>query len=138
LDDAKLVQRERLVATFLKLPGQVECLACMLPGLLAASGQTTDLAEPGDPEGMILQYAGAETFADRLLQQGTSLRMAPLERRSIAQACHDPSQPALVAGSTTEGQPLIQHWDSILQVSLGEVPETEAAVDNDRCGSSAF
>ena len=48
LDDAKLVQRVRLVPTFLLLPGQVERLACVLPGLLAASRQTTDLAEPCD------------------------------------------------------------------------------------------
>ena len=52
LDDAKLVQRERLVPAFLLLPGQVERLAGVLPGLLAASRQTTDLAEPCDPAGM--------------------------------------------------------------------------------------
>ena len=48
MDDAKLVQRERLVPAFLLLPGQVERLARVLPGLLAASRQTTDLAEPCD------------------------------------------------------------------------------------------
>jgi hypothetical protein len=53
MDDAKLVQRERLVPAFLLLPGQVERLARVLPGLLAASRQTTDLAEPCDPVGMI-------------------------------------------------------------------------------------
>ena len=52
MDDAKLVQRERLVPAFLLLPGQVERLAGVLPGLLAASRQTTDLAEPCDPVGM--------------------------------------------------------------------------------------
>ena len=51
LDNAKLVQRERLVPAFLELPGQVERLARVLPGLLAASRQTTDLAEPCHPEG---------------------------------------------------------------------------------------
>ena len=50
MDNAKLVQRERLVTAFLLLPGQVERLARVLPGLLAASRQTTDLAEPCDPE----------------------------------------------------------------------------------------
>jgi hypothetical protein len=54
IDDAKLVQRQRLVPTFLELPGQVERLARVLPGLLATSRQTTDLAEPCDPEGKIL------------------------------------------------------------------------------------
>ena len=54
MDDAKLVQRERLVPAFLLLPGQVERLAGVLPGLLAASRQTTDLAEPCNPVGMIL------------------------------------------------------------------------------------
>ena len=53
MDDAKLVQRERLVPAFLALPGQVERLAGVLPGLLAASRQTTDLAEPRDLVGMI-------------------------------------------------------------------------------------
>jgi hypothetical protein len=37
LDDAKLVQRERLAPAFLELPGQVERLARVLPGLLTAS-----------------------------------------------------------------------------------------------------
>ena len=49
MDNAKLVQRERLVPACLVLPGQVERLARVLPGLLAASRQTTDLAEPCDP-----------------------------------------------------------------------------------------
>ena len=49
LDDAKLVQRERLVPTCLLLSGQVERLARVLPGLPATSRQTTDLAEPCDP-----------------------------------------------------------------------------------------
>ena len=121
LDDAKLVQRERLVPAFLLLPGQVERLACMLPGLLAASRQTTDLAEPCDPVGMTLQRARADTFADRLLQQRAPLREAPLERRGIAQARRDRSQPVPVAGGTTEGQALLQHPDGVLQVPLGEV-----------------
>ena len=51
LDGAQLVQRMRLVATLFVLSGQVERLVRMLPGLLAASRQTTDLAEPCDPEG---------------------------------------------------------------------------------------
>ena len=53
MDGAKLVQRVRLVPAFLLLPGQVERLARVLPGLLAASRQTTDLAEPCDPVGLI-------------------------------------------------------------------------------------
>ena len=93
MDDAKLVQRVRLVPAFLVLPGQVERLAGVLPGLLAVSRQTTDLAEPCDPVGMTLQRARADTFADRLLQQRAPLREAPLERRGIAQARRDRSQP---------------------------------------------
>jgi hypothetical protein len=53
MDDAQLVQRQCLVPAFLLLPGQVECLAGVLPGLLAASCQTTDLAELGDVTGTI-------------------------------------------------------------------------------------
>ena len=93
LDNAKLVQRERLVGTLFVLPGQVERLAGVLPGLLAVSRQTTDLAEPCDPVGMTLQRARADTFADRLLQQRAPLRQAPLERIGIAQARRDRSQP---------------------------------------------
>jgi hypothetical protein len=37
MDHAKLVQRERLVPAFFVLLGQVERLAGVLPGLLAAS-----------------------------------------------------------------------------------------------------
>ena len=48
--DAKLVQRPRLVAAFLELPGQVERLMGVMPGLSAASCQTTDFAEARDPE----------------------------------------------------------------------------------------
>jgi hypothetical protein len=57
----------RLVAAFLVLPGQVERLTRVLPGLLAASLQATDLAEPGDPVGMIVQPARVDIFADRFL-----------------------------------------------------------------------
>jgi hypothetical protein len=55
MDDAKLVQRTRLVPACLLLLGQVECLAGMLPGLLIASCQPTGLAEPGDPVGLTCQ-----------------------------------------------------------------------------------
>ena len=48
MNSAKLVQGERLVPTRLLLPSQGERLARVLPGLLAASRQTPDLAEPGD------------------------------------------------------------------------------------------
>ena len=68
LDNAKLVQRERLVPAFLLLPGQVERLVGVLPGLLAVSRQTTDLAEPCNAVGMILKRTRADIFADRLLQ----------------------------------------------------------------------
>ena len=88
--------------------------------LLAASRQTTDLAEPYDAVGMILQRARADIFYDRLLQQH-----APSARRpwsaGIAQACRDRLQPGSVAGGPTEGQALLQHPDGLLQVPLGEV-----------------
>ena len=86
MDNAQLVQRERLVPAFLVLPGQVERLARVLPGLLAVSRQTTDLAEPCDLVGQTSQPARADTFADRLLQQCAPLREAPLERIGRAQA----------------------------------------------------
>jgi hypothetical protein len=85
MDDAKLVQSARLVAAFLELSGQVECLTGVLPGLSAASCQTTDLAEPYGPVGLTLQPTCTDTFADRLLQQRAPLNKAPLERSGIAQ-----------------------------------------------------
>jgi hypothetical protein len=137
LNGAKLVQRERLVPACLLLPGQVEGLARVLPGLIAASRQTIDLAKPCDPTGTILQRTRVDTFADRLLQQRAPLREVPLERRGIAQARHDRSQYGPVAGGTTEGQALVEHPDSLLQIPLGEVQLAEAAVDLERWGPSA-
>jgi hypothetical protein len=52
VDGAKLVQRMRLVPACLLLPGQVERLTCVLPGLIAASRQTTGFTEPHNPLGL--------------------------------------------------------------------------------------
>src|SRR5262245_26494594 len=104
----------------------------MLPGLLATSLQTTDLAEPGDPVRLTEQPTCAETFADPLLQQRAPLRRASLERRGIAQGPHGPSPPVPVAGGPTEGQALLQHPDGGLQLSLDEIELAEAAVGNER------
>ena len=68
LDNTKLVQRERLVPTFLVLQGQVERLARVLPGLLAASRQTTELAELCNDGSITFQVALVAPFADSLLQ----------------------------------------------------------------------
>src|SRR5712692_5136520 len=87
---------------------------------------------------MILQRTRADSYADRLLQQRAPLREAPLQRRGRAQARRDRWQPGPVAGSTTEGQALIEHPDGVLQVPLGEVQEAEAAVGHDRCDSAAL
>src|SRR5438128_3423198 len=106
LDDAKLVQRQRLVPACLLLPSQVERLARMLPGLLAASLQTADFAQPSDPVGLTYQPARADTLADRLLHQRAPLREAPLARIGRAQACPDQEQLVPDAGATTEGQAL--------------------------------
>jgi len=65
LDNAKLVQR--LVGTLSVLPGQVERLVGVLPGLLAVSRQTLDLAELCDPAGMIEPRIRADIFPDHLL-----------------------------------------------------------------------
>ena len=86
IDGAKLVQRERLVPPVLELPGQVERLARVLPGLLATSHKTTDLAEPGDPAGMIAHLTPCGYLPDALLQQRAPLGEAPLEGIGIAQA----------------------------------------------------
>src|SRR5438309_4425976 len=101
MDDAKLVQRERLLPACLLLPGQVERLARVLPGRLAVSCQTIDLAEPCDPVGKTEQPACAATFADPLLQQCAPLGEAPLECRGIAQARHDHWQQVPDTGGTT-------------------------------------
>src|SRR5262249_34993227 len=138
MDDAKLVQRVRLVGTLFVLPGQVKRLARVLPGLLATSLQTTDLAEPCDAVGIIVQRARAESYAERLLQQRAPLCEAPLERIGITQASRDLSQPALVARGTTEGQALVEHSNGMLQVPLGKVELAKAAMGYDRYGPSAF
>src|SRR5215813_1572798 len=138
LDGAKLVQRARLVPAFLELPGQVERLARVLPGLLAASLKTTDLAELREPGGMTKQRARADSFADRLLQQRTPLREAPLERIGRAQARRDRSHLAPGAGGATEGQALLQHPDGMPQVPLVEAQPAETAVGNEWCDPSAF
>src|SRR6266851_4389422 len=108
LDNAKLVQRQRLVSACLEMQGQVERLAGVLPGLRAASRQPTDLAEPSDPVGKTEQRARADTYADPLLQQRTSLGEVPLERSGIAQARHNHWQQVPHAGGTTEGQALVE------------------------------
>jgi hypothetical protein len=137
MDDAKLMQGAGLLPACLLLPGQVERLARVLPGLIAVSHQPTDLAEPGDQAGKSYQRARADTFADRLFQQCAPLSEAPLERRGIAQARCDPSQRVPFARGTTEGQALLPHPDGVLQVSLGEVQVAEVVVGNDRCVPSA-
>src|SRR5207237_382639 len=104
-------QCERLVPACLLLPGQVERLAGVLPGFLAAPYQPTDLAEPGDPIGQTSHYTGADICADRLLQQRPSLREAPLERQGVAQGRRDLSPLGLAASGTTEGQARLQHPD---------------------------
>src|SRR5262249_31783536 len=114
-----------------------ERLACVLPGLFAMSRQTTDLAEPCNPDGMTFQRARADTFADRLLQQCAPLPEAPLERIGRAQARHDRWQPAPFAGGATEGQTLVEHPDGVLQVSFIEVQGAEASAGSDRCRPSA-
>src|SRR6266446_7471274 len=80
----------------------------------------------------------ADTFADRLLQQRAPLREAPLQRIGIAQVPRDHSQPAPVAGGTTEGQALLQHPDGVLQVPFGEIQGAEAGVGSERYVPSAF
>jgi hypothetical protein len=51
MEDAKLVQCARLAPAVFLLPGQVERLVGVVPGLIAVSHQTTDLAKPCDPVG---------------------------------------------------------------------------------------
>ena len=131
LHRAKLVERERFVPACLLLPGQGERLAGVLPGLLAASRQTTDLTEPCDPLGNVPR-ARVDTFTDPLLQQHAPLREAPLERRGKSQARRDRSQHGPVAGGTTEGQGLLQQPDGVLHVPLGEVQAAEESVGDGR------
>src|SRR5262249_17846398 len=128
----------RLVPACLLLPSQVKRLARMLPGLLAASLQTADVAQPCQPVGIPEPPARAETFADPLLQQCAPLGEAPLQRRGITQARPNHLQPVPVAGGTTERQALLQHPAGVLQVTLGEGQETEAAVDHNRGGPAAY
>src|SRR4030095_16071516 len=126
LDDAKLVQRERLIGTMFVLPSQVERLVRVLPGLFTVSPQTTALAELHPVDSTTRTYT--DTFADRLLQQRAPFREAPLERRGIAQARDDQWQHVSVAGGTREGQALVAHPDGVLQVPLVKVQSAEERV----------
>ena len=105
LDDAKLVQRARLLAAVFLLPGHVERLARVLPGLCTVSSQTTALAEPRPID--CTMCACADAFADRLLQQCAPFREAPLECIGTAQACCDQWQHISVTGGPRQGQPLV-------------------------------
>src|SRR5207249_10431435 len=69
---------------------------------------------------------------NRLRQQRTPIRKAPLERIRVAQGPRNLSHPVPVAGGPTEGQALLQHLDGVLQVPLGEVQLAERAVGNER------
>ena len=78
MKDAKLVQRVRFVLACLLLSGHVERLVRVLPGLFAASRQTTDLAEQCELAGMELQGACSDSFVAPFLQQQAPLREAAL------------------------------------------------------------
>jgi hypothetical protein len=134
MDNAKLVQRERLIAAVLLLPGQVERLARVLQGLCTVSLQTTALAESG-PADRTTRIC-ADTFADRLLQQRAPFRVAPLERIGIAQACDDHWRHVAVVRGTRQGQALVTIGRHA-QVHLGEGQVAEAAVSHDRGEPSA-
>src|SRR5439155_21388040 len=134
MDGAQLAECESFFPACLLLPGQVERLACVLPGLLAVSNQTTDLAEPRHPVGSMTR-AHADTFSDRLLQQRAPLSNASLERIGIAEIRYDRTQPVPVAGGTAERQALVEYPDGVLQIPFGEVELAEAAMHNDRCDS---
>jgi hypothetical protein len=134
MNNAKLVQRKSLIPAFLELTGLIERLARMLPGLSAATCQTTDLTELR--VGITLRRARVDTFADRLLQERVPLREASLQRIGRAQACRDRSQNGPVARGATEGQALVAYPDGVHQIPLGEVQEAKAAVGNERCRPS--
>jgi hypothetical protein len=54
-DGAQLAEPERFEPALAVPPGQCKRLARMLPGLLTASLEETDRAEPRDVEGLIVQ-----------------------------------------------------------------------------------
>ena len=95
MDVAKQVQRIRLVAAFLVLPGQVERLARVLPGLLAASRQTTDLAEPCDPEA---RPRSPPVRIPSLIASSSSAR--PSARRPWQRIRHSPGPPRSLGKQT--------------------------------------
>ena len=121
MDGTKLAQREGLIGALLVLPGQGKRLVRVLPGLSAVSRQTADLTEPCDSGCMTSQRTRVDNFPDRLLQQRAPLREVPLQCIGRAQARRDHSQIGPAVKGTTEGQSLVEHLDSILQVSFGEV-----------------
>ena len=89
-DGAELVQCQRLLATGLLLPGYIERVARVLPGLSSASPQATPLAEPYPVDRTT--DTRAVIVADRLLQQRISFGETPLEHGDIA-------RPATICGN---------------------------------------
>jgi hypothetical protein len=78
-DSPKLVECQCLIPALLVPPGQVQCLACVLPRLVVASRQETDLAEPRDTLGMSGQPARADILPERIFQEDDSLGDASRE-----------------------------------------------------------
>src|SRR5262245_27243929 len=84
MNSAKLAERQRLVSTLSILPSQVKRTVCMLPGLVVASCQKTDLAEPRHMIRMCVQRARADIVPERVFQEGEPLGDASRERRRMA------------------------------------------------------
>ena len=126
VDGAELAQRQRLVSTRLLLPGQVERLTGMLPGLIDASGEEIDRAEL--PEVGDMTAAQARPCGDR---PGAPPPGARGPRRGVP--CGRTPNPGPqrwpltrpFAGGATEGQALLEHPDGRFQVPLGEVQAAE-------------
>src|SRR5262245_21486858 len=93
MDEAKLEQRERLVSTLPVLSSQVKRMTCVLPGLVMASRQETDLAESRQMVGVSVQRARVNIVPERVFQEREPLGNASRQSIRMPQPRCDPSPP---------------------------------------------
>ena len=121
VDGPKLPERPGLVAALMVLPSQVQGAVGVLPRLVGASGQETDLTEPRHVLGMRVQRTRADIVPERLFQESEAFRELSQEGVRLPQTGGDLAYPVAVITGTADRQALAEHPHGLLQVTLGEI-----------------